>query len=298
MERVRLGTTDMQVSRLGFGGAETGFGQHAAEHVAAVLNGALDAGLNVIDTAECYGTGEETIGKAVSGRRSEYFLFTKCGHAAGYDVPDWDLRMLEQSIDRSLKLLKTDYVDLLQIHSCEVDLLRAGDVIDVARRAQQAGKARYIGYSGDGAAAHYAIECGAFATLQTSLSIADQEGIDLNLPLAVERNIGVIVKRPIANAVWRYASKPDNDYHLPYWERIQALDYPFLKQDPAEAAAIALRFTLGLPGVHTLIVGTTVPGRWQQNAEVVARGPLPESEVAAIRNRWREVARPDWVGQT
>jgi aryl-alcohol dehydrogenase-like predicted oxidoreductase len=297
MERVRLGKTDMEVSRLGFGGAETGFGQHAAEQVAAILNVALDAGLNVVDTAECYGTGEETIGKAVSSRRSDYYLFTKCGHSVIPDLPDWDPRMLEQSIDRSLKLLRTDHVDLLQVHSCDEAILRAGEVIEVVQRAKAAGKTRYIGYSGDGAAAHYALQCGAFDTLQTSLSIADQEGIDLNLPLARAQGVGVIVKRSIANAAWRYGATCDNDYHRPYWERLRVLDYPFLKGDPAEAAATALRFTLSLPGVQNILIGTTNPGRWKENMATIARGPLPQAEVDAIRARWKAVAKPDWVGQ-
>ena len=83
MEKRQLGKTELFVTPLGFGGAEVGFARAEVEAVERVLNDALDAGLNVIDTAECYGSGEETVGHAVSKRRSEYYLFTKCGHAAG-----------------------------------------------------------------------------------------------------------------------------------------------------------------------------------------------------------------------
>src|SRR5262249_7584556 len=212
-------------------------------------------------------SGEEVIGKAVSHRRKDFFLFTKCGHAAGFDEPDWDVRMLEKSIERSLQRLKTDCVDLIQLHTCSEETLRQGDVIAVLQKARDAGKARYIGYSGDSKAALYAVQCGAFDTLQTSVSLADQEAIDLTLPVAKEREIGVIVKRPIANAVWREGKKPDNSYTLPYWERLQELDYDFLKGDIGESIAIALRFTLSQPGVTTAIVGTTRPGRWAENAK-------------------------------
>jgi aryl-alcohol dehydrogenase-like predicted oxidoreductase len=193
--------------------------------------------------------------------------------------------------------LKTDRVDLVQLHSCPEDELRKGDVIGVLQQAREKGYTRYIGYSGDRQAARYAIDCGAFDTLQTSVSIADQEAIDLNLPLARERQMGVIVKRPLANAVWRYAEKPENTYIQPYWERLQKLGYDFLGADPAVAAATALRFTLSVPGVHTAIVGTSRPGRWRENAALLAAGPLPEAQFEAIRSHWRQIADPTWTGR-
>jgi hypothetical protein len=298
MEQRAFGNTGMKVSSLGFGGAEIGYEGVPLATVHDILNAALDAGLNVIDTAECYPGSEELIGRAVGHRRKDYWLFTKCGHAAGFDLPDWDVRLLERSIDRSLRLLRTDYIDLVQLHSCSEELLRKGDVIAVLQKARDAGKTRFIGYSGDGPAARHAVECGAFASLQTSVSVADQEAIDLTLPLAMAKGLGVIAKRPVANAAWRTGKKPDSEYHYVYWDRLRTLDYPWLKGEVSAAVATALRFTLSVPGVSTAIVGTTKPERWQQNAAVVGQGPLSAAEFQAIRQRWEETAGPDWVGQT
>jgi hypothetical protein len=296
MERRRLGQTDMVVSVLGFGGSEIGYERVSRRAVARLLGGALDAGLNVIDTAECYVDSEELIGQTVAGRRREFYLFTKCGHPDSWEREDWRPASLLAGIERSLQRLATDYVDLVQLHSCSLATLRRGDVIEALERARERGLTRYIGYSGDGAAARYAVACGRFDTLQTSVNIADQEAITLTLPLAMERRVGVIAKRPLANAVWRYTRMPGS-YYEDYWVRLRRLDYPFLREPMAVAAAVALRFTISAPGVHTAIVGTTKPERWRENAAAVAAGPLAPDEFERIRARWRQVADATWVGQ-
>ena len=288
----------MKVTVLGYGGAEIGFQNKDTALVSKLLNTAFDAGLNMIDTAECYHESETLIGDAVSHRRGDFYLFSKCGHAwEGSGLESWNIRLLELSIDRSLKRLKTDVIDLMQLHSCGEDLLRTGEVIEVLQRAKAAGKVRYIGYSGDNANATYAIECGAFDTLQTSISLFDQSALETNIPLALSKNMGVIVKRPIGNAVWLHADKPDNSYILPYWERMQSLPYDFLKRDATEIAEMALRFTLSVPGVHTAIVGTSNPERWAKNADIVRKGSLSPEAFESIRAQWKSVATPEWVGQ-
>lgn len=297
MERRRLGRTDIVASVLGFGGSEIGYERASARTVAHLLGSALDAGLNVVDTAECYEDSEELIGKAIGARRREVYLFTKCGHPGGWSRANWRPKSLLTSIERSLKRLRTDHLDLIQLHSCSLAELRKGDVIAALEQARERGWARYIGYSGDGEAARYAVECGRFDTLQTSVSVADQQVIDLTLPLARARNVGVIAKRPLANVAWRYARKPSEPYYQTYWSRLRRLDYAFLREAPDTAVGTALRFTLAVPGVHTAIVGTRQPERWQQNAALLAAGALPPKEFEQIRSRWRETANDTWDGQ-
>jgi aryl-alcohol dehydrogenase-like predicted oxidoreductase len=298
MEKRRLGKTDMEVSVLGFGGSEIGYERASRETVAQLLNRALDAGLNVIDTAECYYNSEELIGDAVGDRRKDFYLFTKCGHPHGMESSaNWSKASILETAQRSLQRLKTDRLDLLQLHSCSEAELRKGEVIDALQTARDKGYTRYIGYSGDSRAAHFAVECGAFDTLQTSINIADQEAIELTVPLAREKQMGVIAKRPIANAAWKSGHRPIDSYHHEYFERLRKLNYDFLRGDVNRSVSIALRFTLSVPGVDTAIVGTRKPERWRENARLLESGPLNETEFHTIRERWEECAPRTWIGQ-
>jgi aryl-alcohol dehydrogenase-like predicted oxidoreductase len=296
VEKRRLGKTDMSVTVLGFGGSE--IGNAAAQLVDRLLKSALDAGINVIDTAECYEQSEELIGKAVNKRRHDVFLFTKCGHPRGVGSQDWSRKSILDSLQRSLKRLQTDRLDLIQLHGASDTVMKDGDAIAALETAREKGLARYIGYSGDSHSARYAVECGAFDALQTSISLADQEAITSTLPLARRKNMGVIAKRPLANVAWRTAHRPIKAYHHQYWERLRKLHYDFIDDGSIEeSVAKALRFTLSVLGVHTAIVGTTKPERWQQNAEMIAPGPLTKEEFEAIRERWDDVAPKTWIGQ-
>jgi aryl-alcohol dehydrogenase-like predicted oxidoreductase len=297
VERRRLGRTAIDVSPLGFGGSEIGYQGVSRSTVSRLLGQALDTGLNVIDTAECYEGSEELIGQALGERRRHCYLFTKCGHPGGWGRDDWRPASILASVTRSLKRLKTDVLDLVQLHSCSEEVLRRGEAIGALETARQRGLTRFIGYSGDGSAARYAVECGAFDTLQTSISLADQEALHLTLPLAADRGLGVIAKRPLANVAWLAARQPARGtYEHEYWRRLKALAYPFLTDK--SAVATALRFTLSVPWVHTAIVGTARPGRFEANLQALAAGHLPPVEYTAIRSRWAEVADGSWTGQT
>jgi aryl-alcohol dehydrogenase-like predicted oxidoreductase len=217
---------------------------------------------------------------------------------------DWSKDGILKSVERSLKRLKTDVVDLLQLHSCSLEELKKGECIEALEQAKKEGKTRFIGYSGDSQAARFAVESGRFDALQTSINICDQECIELVLPLAKEKGMGVVAKRPIANAVWRYDADPAKGSHDEYFKRLQALAYDFAsgdarkREDADGIAGIAMRFTAMQPGVHTLIVGTTKPERWKQNADLMRAGPLKKELAESIRARWKKVAKPEWIGQT
>src|SRR5690606_32481526 len=104
---------------------------------------------NVIDTAAMYKDSEILIGNAVGGRRDEFYLFTKCGHSGLPESEMWKEANLLKDIENSLKRLKTDYLDLVQLHSCSLTTLKHLEAIQAMQKAKEKGLTRYIGYSGE-----------------------------------------------------------------------------------------------------------------------------------------------------
>lgn len=294
MEMHRLGRTELTVSRLGVGLAEIGYELTPDDVLQAgrVLNAALDMGVNFLDTAACYGISEELIGATVAGRRQEFILATKAGHVAGdYTGEPWTADTVRHSIERSLTRTRTDYLDLVQLHSCDVDVLEQGEVIEALLDARQAGKTRFIGYSGDNEAAAWAVESGLFDTLQTSFNLVEQKARHGLLQAAKERDMGVITKRPIANGAWGAAQSP-SAYASQYWQRAQAMAAlgPLPPEAPDNPILLALGFTLAHDEVDTAIVGTKNPDHLRANIHWVEEElPLAPEVVEELHRRFDEL---------
>ncbi len=296
METATLGKTGLKVSRIGLGLSEIGkIVLEDAGQAGEVLNAALDYGINFLDTAACYGNSEELIGLHVAGRRGEYVLASKCGHVAGgYDGQPWTAQTVRDSIDRSLRRMKTDHVDLMQLHSCEVDVLERGDVIRELQKAKQAGKTRFIGYSGDDASARWAIESGLFDTLQTSFNLVDQRARTELFPLTEARGMGIIAKRPVANGAWGASAAPSG-YASEYFRRAGVMtDGGKRPAAPNTGILVPMGFTLAHPEVDTAIIGTRNPDHLRSNVGLAERKlPIDADIVEALRRRYSEVGK-DW----
>lgn len=292
MEQRPFGASGLAVSVLGLGAGQVGDGRLAEDDAARLLHAALDAGITLIDTARGYGLSEERIGRHLAGRRNEFVLSTK----VGYDIPghaDWTGAAVTAGIERALRTLQTDRLDIVHLHSCDLDVLQRGDVIEALDAARAAGKILVAAYSGENEELAWAIDSGRFGSLQTSINICDQRDIDTLLPLAAQRGMGVIAKRPVANAPWRFAERPVGDYAEEYWVRLQAMG---LRPDPFEWQELALRFTAFTPGVHSCIVGTANIDHLLSNIELVGRGPLPADTVAHIRQAFAQ-HDDNWLGE-
>jgi aryl-alcohol dehydrogenase-like predicted oxidoreductase len=303
-----FGKTGLRVSPLGFGGAPIGYLAAEQQQVTRILNLLLDAGVNVIDTAECYPGSEPLIGQAVGHRRKEFVLVTKCGHQAeGLSGAEWSPQLITQTVDRSLTRLRTDHLDVVLLHSGAMSVLQRGDALAALAKARAAGKIRFLGYSGDNEEAAFAAGLPEVDVIETSVNICDQSNLDSVLPKARERNLGVLAKRPIANAAWKSAQRGIyTEYAQPYAQRLRAMgltphDLGFQGDPDSAWPEIALRFTLAQPGVHVAITGTTDPDNARKNLAIAERGPLPAAAVTRIRGAFRAACKgtsTQWPGLT
>jgi hypothetical protein len=213
-------------------------------------------------------------------------LSTKAGHLAGDDDGRaWTAETVRDSVERSLRRLRTDHLDVVHLHSCGVDVLERGDVIQALQDARQAGKTRYIGYSGDNESAAWAVESGLFDTLQTSYNLVDQRARVGLFARAQEQGMGIIAKRPIANGAW------GAEYHRR--AQIVAQEGP-IPGTPDNDILLALGFTLAHHAVDTAIVGTGNPDHMRANIRLVEQElPLADETVEELQKRFDRLG-VDW----
>jgi len=264
MEKLaQLGTTNLEISRHGFGAARIGEGV-SLDQIENLLDSLLDLGITFIDTADCYNQSEEMIGRYLGGCLGEFVVATKCGCVnPDEEGVEYSREVIERGIDRSLERMGLECLDLVFLHTCSAEILRAGEATDALLRARDAGKVRYIGYSGDDEAALQAISMDIFDAIQITFNILNQNALDEVLPAAEQAGIGVVAKRPIANARLLPADSPQ--YHAgPYWDPVRSLlTAEGAWDDPLECS---LRFTLSHPVITSAIIGTTDAEHARENA--------------------------------
>ena len=302
MEMATLGRTGLRVSRLGVGLVEIGIQltEGETELAGRILNTALDGGINFLDTAECYGISEDLIGATVSHRRSEFILATKAGHPShGENWPRFTGETVRRNIERSLRRLRTDHVDLLQIHAYDVFGEPPDDVVEEVLRAKKEGKTRFVGYSQENEEAVWAIDSGLFDTLQTAFHIMDQRARYDIFERATAAGMGIIAKRPVGNAMWGRAFRSEDHYENTVARRLRQRaekmrDLGPIEGEPENHIETALGFVLAHPEVHTAIVGTRNPDHMRSNIEMVTGRPALDPGLVAELHRRYDQAGADW----
>jgi aryl-alcohol dehydrogenase-like predicted oxidoreductase len=257
LPRRLLGQTGLQVTILGLGCAAIGYGRHTVEEGAAVIEACLDEGINYIDCASTYGNAEVKLGEVMKRRRNEAIITTKT-LKRGYEEA-WE------EINTSLEQLKTDSVDLLQLHAInsfeDLDRITAKDgSLGAALRAKEEGMASHIGISGHTRpeVVAEALKRFPFETTLVPLSSTDKLVHDFGetlFPLAKEQKFGIIAMKVLA------AGRVTQ--HVPE----------------------SLRYSLSLP-VSTAIVGMSTAAEVKENVHVARSfSPMDLDEMKAILRR-------------
>ncbi|WP_199621382.1 aldo/keto reductase [Paenibacillus alkalitolerans] len=291
MQKAIFGRTGLEVTRLGFGameirGPRVWSGRPLTDKEAEnILNAVLDAGINFIDTSYDYGSSEEYIGRFISRRRDEYFLATKCGcrvvNAGDHDETShvWTRENLLHNIETSLRRMKTDYVDLLQLHNATFEQTEEGQLIEVLKEIQASGKVRWIGASS--ALPHITkyIGLGVFDSFQIPYSALERDHESI-ISKAAEAGAGTIIRGGVGKG--EPGVGLGNTDRWAIWNNAKLDD---LLEEEESRTAFLLRFTLSHPDMHTTIVGTKNPDHLAENLKAAHRGPLPKDVYEEAKDR-------------
>ncbi|MCC6858938.1 MAG: aldo/keto reductase [Bryobacterales bacterium] len=290
MERRRLGRTNFPASVISLGTVEIGmpYGlaaegeqrQVGEAEAARLLHGALDLGINVIDTARVYGESEAIIGRTLAARRGEYFLATKT--PVFEDAADRGSRVIA-SLEESLRQLRTDVVDLLQLHTSGTAWLGAAELADALDELRRRALIRFTGASVYGEeAALAAIRSNRFDCVQIAWSALDRRPETAVLPAAREYDVGVIVRSVLLKGVLTHRSRGLPEHLRPLKEASAALE-GIAHSRGLELPELAYRYVLGQSCPLTALVGARSLEEAQAAAAYAGRGPLPGEIVARIR---------------
>ena len=277
-----LGRTKLNVTRLGFGameirGSRIWGGRPVTDLQAqSILNAVLDAGINFIDTANDYGRSEEFIGKFISHRRNEFILATKCGcnvvrrDENTDDTPHiWTRENLFRGLNESLQRMKTDYVDIMQLHNPPVEACEQNDLVAVLQEMRQQGKVRFTSISTTLPHLPTYIKWGVFDTFQIPYSALERDHEEW-ITKSAEAGIGIIIRGGVARG------EPGMGLgSVDRWKKFEEAQMDELQEPGETRTSFLLRYTLTHPHADTIIVGTLYPEHLQENIAAVLKGPLP-----------------------
>jgi aryl-alcohol dehydrogenase-like predicted oxidoreductase len=291
----KLGRTGLEVTRLGFGTAlRSGLDDDRWD---ALLNSVLDSGINFVDTANDYGLhwaspAEEQIGRHLSGRRSEFYLATKCGCPPGGGDHVWTRENAFRGLHESLGRLQTDYVDLMQYHNPSVEECEAGDLVTVLEDMREQGKVRWIGVSTTLPHLSTFLEWGVFDVFQIPYSALERQHEEW-ITRAAQAGTGIVIRGGVAQGEPDAAS---GDKRADRWKVFETAHLDELVEGESRTTFM-LRYTLTHPHSNTNIVGTTRVDHLEENIAGISKGPLsPETYAEAKRRLDAAGQKPEAAG--
>jgi len=302
-----LGSTGMKISEIGFGTWGIGGNSYGPvdDNVAKMaLEKALERGINFFDTSDIYGDGhsEELLGNVFSSRRKDVIIASKGGtlpHKGFYMPQNFSSEHLERALDKSLVRLRTDYIDLYQLHSPTIEDLEKGVSIETLEKMKKKGKIREFGVSvrspNDGM---LAIQKYNFPVIQVNYNLIDQRANEIGLfALANSKNTGVIVRTPLVFGYLTGKLNGNEEFgdqdHRANWPKDQlkhwasatdVFSFLYKKKTPIQAA---LRFCLDFDAVSTIIPGMKNSVQVKENVLSSELSPFTENEHIEIKEIYK-----------
>jgi aryl-alcohol dehydrogenase-like predicted oxidoreductase len=313
LDTCRFGRTDWQVARLSLGTFQlTSDKGVPRDEAVAVIRRAIDAGVNLVDTAPLYGAGdaEALVGEALLGREDRFYLMNKVGRfetgplrSLG-DAAYRDAGAIRRQIEHSLASLRRDAVDMILLHESDWPQWWAGGpianapVLDALRELKREGRVRRIGLSARNIAAASKLAStqlfDAMLFVHYFNAVWQENGAAL-AELASKFDLGIAVGTPFKQGVLitpdegdarRLLDKGKGDASPAMWNRILGFRR-LASRNEFDYGELALRYLLSHPFVHTVTVGPRSMGELEQNLEWLKRGPLPSDmlrQVEVLRN--------------
>lgn len=306
-----LGRTGIVVSEVGFGCWGIGgfvpgasYGSTDDRTSIAALDRALDLGVTFFDTADSYGNGhsEELLGEAFERKKDRVVIATKAGQAVFGTPPDFSPSNIRKSVENSLRRLRRERLDILQLHNPTIDLLKSRpEILGTLEDLMREGKIGTFGLSTKTPAeAALAIREFSPPIVQANFNIVDHRALEAGLlDLAAATRTGLIARTPLAfgflsgklDAATQFpegdhrANWPD-DRKAQWASAGRAFIGSIADRDGQSLAQIALRFCLSYPGVSTIIPGMLRPAEVEENAKASDFGPLPPDDLDSIRRSY------------
>lgn len=324
MERRILGKTGYEVSEIGLGTWQLGesFGPVSDQQAAEILKTARSLDVNFWDTADVYGGGQSESRIGGFADKKGVFVATKLGRGSQFPgMKGYTRKNVKESLAGSLKRIGGETLDLAQLHCIPTDVLRDGEIFNIMDDLRDEGLMRHWGASVENVEeALIALEADGLATLQLIFNLFRQDYATEVLPKAAERDVGIIVRLPLASGLlagkWtKDTTFPESDHRnfnadgksfnvgetfsgLPFAKGVELADE--LKQMAPKGVPLsqfALRWLLDQKQVSTIIAGVTKPAQLRDNVEATRREPLDPSLIEELRGWYEDRVKPSIRGR-
>lgn len=292
MKRRKLGTSDLYVSEIGLGCMSLGTDFSMAQ---AVIESALEEGINYFDTADLYdfGENEKIVGKALKNVREKVVIATKAGNRWTETKESWtwdpSKAYIKEAVKQSLKRLNTDYIDLYQLHGGTIED-NIDETIEAFEELKDEGYIKYYGISSirPNVIREYA-QKSSIVSVMMQYSILDRRPEEEALPLLHDKNISAVTRGTVAKGMLsdRMLEKATSKGYLDYsYEELEEV-LPLLKEKLASTrslAEVAIQYNLAHLAVASVVAGASTPEQIRDNARAASSASLSPEEIDLIQS--------------